>query len=112
MWANKLQETLDWPKSSLNTQRKHFDHVQLIISMLTQSLKIGTVLSTALLNQPFYKLEMSRIYRRDQLPPQGSYLRYQIQNISSASVEGIIKKSTEEVKHIWPPLLLLTPQMH
>ena len=49
--------------------------VQLIISMLTQSLKIGTVLSTALLNQPFYKLEMSRIYRRDQLPTAGQLLK-------------------------------------
>jgi len=82
--------------------------VQLIISMLlTKSLKIGTVLSTALLNQPFYKLEMSRIFRHINFPAQGSYLRYQIQNISSASVEGIITKSSEEVNHIWPAMLLL-----
>ena len=50
--------------------------VQLIMSMLlTKSLKIGTVLSTALLNQPFYKLEMSRIYRWHQLPPTGQLLK-------------------------------------
>ena len=38
---------------------------------------------------------------------QGSYLRYQIQNISSTSVDGIITKSSEVANHIWPAYVII-----
>jgi len=91
------------------------DGKNLIPNVDTESENCDSCLNSAS-KSTFHKLKcqefLTHLVIWTNLPLQGSYLKYQIENISPTSVEGIITKSSEEVNHIWPAMLLLKPQMH